>query len=453
MGEKYGRDQTEMELIVERLMGKALKAGAEAADAIIVEGLSVGASFRLGKLEDVERSEGQDLGLRALIGKRQAIVSSNDFSDRALDELVERVVAMARLAPEDPHCGLAPKERLAKTWPDLDLADESEPGSQTLADRAAEAEAAALAVKGITNSNGAGAGWGRGRIVLATSGGFLGGYESSSHSVSCSLVAGEGMSMETDYDFSSARHLEDLDSAIDVGRRAAERTVERLNPRKVSTQSVSVVYAPRVANSIVGHFSGAITGSSVARGTSFLKDKMDEAVFASHISIIDDPHRVRGLASKPFDAEGVANKAHTLVDEGVLTTWLLHCASAHQLGLETTGHAARGTGGPPGVSSTNLYMAAGAQSPEELIADIKSGLYVTDLIGQGVNGITGDYSRGASGFWIEDGEITYAVNEITIASNLKDMFKNATPANDLVFRYGTNAPTLRIEGMMVAGGE
>ncbi len=452
MSASYGRDQKDMEAIVGGLIDKATKAGAEAADAIVVEGLSVGASFRLGKLEDVERSEGQDLGLRVFMGKQQAIVSSNDFSDRALDELVERVVAMAKMAPEDPHCGLAPKERLAKQWPELDLADNTEPSSEDLTARAAECEAAALEVEGVTNSNGAGASWGRGRIVLATSDGFLGGYESSSHSVSCSVVAGTGLGMETDYDFASVRHLEDLTDAATIGRQAGERTVKRLNARQMETQSVPVVFDPRVSRGIVGHLAGAITGPSIARGTSFLKDQMGKAVFADHIQIIDDPHIRRGLASKPFDGEGVANKKHTLIKDGVLTTWIMHSASAHQLGLETTGHAARGTGGPPGVSTTNLYMAAGELSPAELIKDIKAGLYVVDLIGQGVNGVTGDYSRGASGFWIEDGEICYAVNEITIASNLKEMFKNLTPANDLEFLYGTNAPTLRIEGMTVAGG-
>jgi len=448
----YGRNQKDMETIVGGLIDKATKAGAEAADAIVVEGLSVGASYRLGKLEDVERSEGQDLGLRVFMGKQQAIVSSNDFSDRALDELVERAVAMAKMAPEDPHCGLAPKERLASEWPDLDLADNTEPSSEDLTERAAACEAAAMEVKGVTNSNGAGAGWGRGRIVLATSDGFLGGYESSNHSVSCSVVAGEGLGMETDYDFASVRHLEDLTDAATIGRQAAERTVKRLNARQVETQSVPVVYDPRVSRGIVGHFSGSITGPSIARGTSFLKDEMGERIFGEHIQIIDDPHIRRGMASKAFDGEGVANKKHLLIENGVLTTWIMHAASAHQLALETTGHAARGTGGPPGVSTTNLYMAAGELSPAELIKDIKAGLYVVDLIGQGVNGVTGDYSRGASGFWIEDGEITYPVNEITIASNLKDMFKNATPANDLEFLYGTNAPTLRIEGMTVAGG-
>ncbi len=452
MTEPAGRSQKDMESIVDQLMGKALKAGADAADAIIVEGLSLGASYRLGKLEDVDRSEGQDLGLRVFVGKQQASVSSNDFSQRALDELVERATAMAKLAPEDPYCGLAGRDHLAKDWPDLDLADDVEPTADSLAARAAEAEEAARSVEGVTNSNGAGAGWGRGRVVLATSEGFVGGYASSSHSVSASVVAGEGTHMETDYDFATTRYLSDLPDAASIGRAAGERTVRRLGARKVATQSVPVVYDPRVGRSILGHFAGAITGPSIARKASFLREMMGQAIFGEHITIVDDPHIQKGMASKPFDGEGVANTKRALIEDGVLTTWLLHSASARQLGLETTGHAARGTGGPPGVTTSNLYMAPGEQSPEDMIKDISNGFYVTELIGQGVNGVTGDYSRGAGGYWIENGELVYPVNEVTIASNLRDMFLHCTPANDLELKYGTNAPTLRIEGMTVAGG-
>lgn len=452
MSEPAGRTQKDMEKIVDQLMGKALKAGADAADAIIVEGLSLGASYRLGKLEDVDRSEGQDLGLRVFVGKQQASVSSNDFSERALSELVERATAMAKLAPEDKYCGLAGREHLATEWPDLDLADSVEPTAEDLAERAAIAEEAARNVAGVTNSNGASAGWGRGRVVLATSEGFVGGYASSSHSVSASVVAGEGTHMETDYDFATTRYLADLPDAASIGRAAGERTVRRLGARKVKTQAVPVVFDPRMSRTILGHFSGAIMGPSIARKTSFLREKMGKAVFGSHVTVVDDPHIKKGMASKPFDGEGVGNEKRTLIEDGVLTTWLLHSASARQLELETTGHAARGTGGPPGVSTTNLYMAPGAQSPDVMIKDIPNGFYVTELIGQGVNGVTGDYSRGAGGFWIENGEIAYPVNEVTIASNLKDMFLNCTPASDLEFKYGTNAPTLRVDGMTVAGG-
>ncbi len=437
--------------IIEDVVSKACKNGADAADALLYESTSLSAAYRLGKLEDIERSESQDLGLRVLVGRKQTCVSSSDISEKALGPLVERAVAMARLAPEDPYCGLAPKDRLAKSVIDLDLHDPTEPSSEQLSTRAAEAEEAGLAVANITNSNGAGAGWGRTAVALCTSDGFLGSYGATSHSLSCSLLAGEGMGMESDYDFATARHLADLPLASDIGKKAAEKAVRKLSPQRVETQSVPVVYDPRVANRLVGHFAGAISGSSVTRGTSFLKEKMGHPVFASGVTVIDEPHRKRGLGSKPFDGEGIANKTHTLIDDGCLTTWILNSATAKQLGLETTGHASRGTGGPPGSSTSNLYMAAGSLSRTELMSDIKSGFYVTDLIGSGVNGVTGDYSLGAGGFWIEDGEISFPVNEVTIAGNLKEMFREITPANDLVFRYGTNAPTLRVEGMTVAG--
>jgi PmbA protein len=257
--------------------------------------------------------------------------------------------------------------------------------------------------------------------------------------------------MERDYDYSSARHGGDLGDPQAVGRSAAERTLKRLNPRKVKSQSVPVVYDPRVSNSIVGHFAGAINGISIARGTSFLKAKMGQRIFPEGTRIVDDPHLVRGIRSKPFDGEGVANRAMNLIEDGVLKTWLLDSASARQLGLTPTGHAARGTGGPPSPSTSNLYLVPGKETPEQLISDIAEGFYVTELIGMGVNGVTGDYSRGAAGFWIENGKIAYPVSEITIASNLNDMFMRLRPANDLIFKYGTNAPTLRIEGMTIAG--
>lgn len=443
-------EQTKLDLVKD-LIDKSLKAGADAADAIVFESISMGNSWRMGKLEDVDRSESQDLGLRVFIGKQQATVSSNDLSPRGIEPLVERAIAMAKLAPEDAFCGLAPADRLAKEFPELDIEDTLEPSSERLVEMAREAEEAALAVKGVTNSNGAGAGWGRGGMVLATSEGFLGQYASTSHSVSCSVIAGEGLGMEVDYDYVTTRHGADLPDPASIGRNAGKYAVEKLDPRKADSQALPIVYDPRVSSTLVGHFAGAISGSSVARGTSFLKEALGEMVFAQSISIIDDPHRKRGLRSKPFDGEGVANRKFRLIDQGRLSTWLLDSTAARQLGMNTTGHAARGTGGPPGPSTTNLYMEPGKLSPEELIKDIKAGFYVTNLIGQGVNGVTGDYSRGAGGFWIENGEIAYPVNEVTIAGNLKDMFKNLTPANDLTFRYGTNAPTIRVEGMTLAG--
>ena len=433
------------------LIKQAKALGADAADAIYVESASLGVSFRMGKLEDVERSESLDVGLRVFVGKRQAVSSSTDLRPASLKALAERVVGMAKTAPEDPYCGLADPALLARDLPALDLEDKTHPGADILRARAEAAEGAALATDGITNSEGAGASWGRTRVALATSGGFAGDYAGTSHSVSVSVLAGEGTGMERDDDFLSARHGGDLGDPAGAGREAARKALLRLNPRKAGTQAAPIVYHPQVASSLVGHFAGAINGASIARGVSFLKDRMGERVFAAGINIIDDPHIVRGLRSKPFDGEGVANAKRVFAEDGVLTSWVLDSTSGRQLNLPTTGHAARGTGGPPSPSTTNLYMAAGTLSPDELIADIKQGFYVTELIGMGVNGVTGDYSRGASGFWIENGQIAYAVNEITIAGNLKDMFLNLTPANDLVFKYGTNAPTLRVEGMTIAG--
>ncbi|HEY5338991.1 MAG TPA: metallopeptidase TldD-related protein, partial [Rhizomicrobium sp.] len=432
--------------ILDSLIRSARRAGADAADALLVESVSAGVSYRLGKLEDVERSESSDLGLRVFVGARVAFVSSTDFSADRLAELPERAVAMARLAPEDKYAGLAPRELLATEFPSLDLEDPNEPSTETLIERARAIEGAAMAVPGITNSEGGGASFSRSAIALATSEGFRGAYAGTSHSIGVAVLGGEGAGMERDYDEASARHASDLKDASAVGKSAGERTMARLNPRQVKSQKVPVVYDPRASSGLVGHFAGAISGASIARGVSFLKDKMGEMIFASSINIIDDPHRMRGPRSKPFDGEGVRNARKALIANGVLKTWLLDTASARQLGLTTNGHAARGTGGPPSPSTTNLYMEAGPLSRDELIADIKDGFYVTELMGMGVSGVTGDYSRGAAGFWIENGKITYPVSGVTIASNLKDMFLNMTPANDLEFRHGTNAPTIRVEG-------
>ena len=437
--------------VLEKLIRAARAAGADAADALFVESVSSSVSYRLGKLEDVERAESSDLGLRVFVGERVAFVSSTDLTPRGVGELPERAVAMARLAPEDKFAGLAPADRLAKTFPDLDIEDKGEPSADLLVERARAVEGAAMAVKGITNSEGGGASFGRSAIALATSNGFFGRYAGTSHSIGVSVVAGEGTGMETDHDSATARHTVDLESAELVGRRAGDRTVARLNPQTLKSKAMPVVFDPRVSAGLVGHFAGAISGASIARGVSFLKDKMGEAVFASNITIIDDPHRLRGLRSKPFDGEGVRNHRTALIQGGVLKTWLLDCASAKQLGLQTTGHAARGTGGPPSPSTTNLYMEPGKLDPYALMEDIREGFYVTDLMGMGVNGVTGDYSRGAAGFFIENGKISYPVAGVTIAGNLKDMFRHLVPANDLVFRYGTNAPTIRVEGMTVAG--
>jgi PmbA protein len=443
--------QTDPLAFLEDLFARAKAAGADAADGHYVQSMSLSTSQRMGAREDLERSESLDMSLRVFIGQRQACVASSDLSPAAVDELVERAVAMAKVVPEDPWCGLADPKRLARTFPDLDLFDDYEPDAEELYGLAAEAEDAALAVPGVTNSEGGGAGWSQSSVMVATSHGFSGGYSGSSMSVSASVIAGEGTEMERDYDYSSVRHRSDLRDAGEIGREAGMRAVKRLNPKQAETTSVPVVYDPRVSGGIVGHLSGAISGTSVARGTSFLKDRLGEQVFADGINIVDDPHRIRGLSSRPFDGEGVANDALKLCDNGVLTTWVMDTASANQLGLETSGRAARGGASPPHPATTNLYMEAGTMSPEELMADIKSGFYVTELIGFGINGLTGDYSRGAAGYWIEDGEIAWPVSEMTVAGNLKDMFMNLTPADNLVFRFGTNAPTIRIEGMTVAG--
>jgi PmbA protein len=358
---------------------------------------------------------------------------------------------MARLAPEDKFAGLAPVDRLARDIPALDLEDMGEPSADTLIERARAVEGAGMAVPGVTNSEGGGASFSRSAVALATSTGFYGRYAGTSHSIGVAVLAGEGTGMERDYDHASARHASDLRNAEEIGRSAGEKAVRRLNPRSMKSQTLPVVFHPDEASGLLGHFAGAISGAAIARGVSFLKDKMGQAIFAPGICVMDDPHRVRGHRSKPFDGEGVANARRALIEDGKLTSWLLDCASARQLGLETTGHAARGTGGPPSPSITNLYLQAGAVSVKDLIGDIKQGFYVTELMGMGVNPVTGDYSRGAAGFWIENGEIAFPVSEVTIAGNLIEMFAKLVPASDLEFRHGTNAPTLRIDGMTLAG--
>jgi PmbA protein len=437
--------------LITDLVGKARKAGADAADAVLFKSAHLGLRQRLGKPEMLERSESQDLGLRVFIGKRQASVSSTDPSPKALAEAVEHAIAMARIAPEDKFCGIADADAIARAFPDLDLHDPGEPSPESLEARARAAEDTARAVPGITNSEGAESSWSQSEIVIAASNGFAGRYVRSGHGVSVSVIAGEGTAMETDYDYASSVHGADLEDAALVGRRAGERTVRRLNPRKAETAKVPVVFEPRVAASLVSHLAGAISGPSIARKSSFLKDRMGQQILANGLQVIDDPLKPRGLRSRPFDGEGIAAKRLALVEDGVLKSWLLDLASARQLGLTTTGHAARGTAGPPSPSATNLYLATGKLSPEELMADIASGFYVTSLMGQGINMVTGDYSRGASGFWILNGRFAYPVSEVTVAGNLKDMYLKMTPANDLEFRTAVNAPTIRIEGMTVAG--
>jgi PmbA protein len=434
----------------QRLIAAAMHAGADAADAIAVRSVSLGVEVREGAVEESERSEGDDLGLRVFIGRRQAVVSGNDLKMDPVD-LAARAVAMARAAPEDPFTGLADADQLARDIPDLDLLDTVLPNVMELEERAKRAEAAALLVKGVAKSGGAGAAAGISGVVLTTSSGFHGSYTSSFHSISMTAIAGEGTAMERDYDYSTALHAADLESPEKIGRTAGERSVERLNPRKVESKRIPVVFDRRVSGSLVSHLASAINGAAVARRTSFLKDKLEKRIFKRGISIIDDPLRRRGLRSRPFDAEGVATKPLAVVQDGMLISWLLDCGTARELRSVSTGHAQRGVSSSPSPSPSNLHLAPGEESPEALIEDIEEGFYVTDLIGSGVNLVTGDYSRGASGFWITHGQRTYPVSEVTVAGNLIEIFQNLLPANDLEFRFGTNAPTVRVEGLTVGG--
>jgi PmbA protein len=432
-----------------QLIDLAKKAGADAADAVVVRSRSQSVSVRLGKVEGTESSESDDFSLRVFIGKRVASVSANPGFD--LSALAERAVAMAKVSPEDPFACLADEDKLAKSYPDLELLDTSEVSSDQLREAALEAEAAALAVKGVTNSSGAGASAGMGGLVLVTSHGFEGSYMGSRFGRSVSVIAGEGTAMERDYDFDSRLYFGDLDDAAEIGRRAGERTVRRINPRQVDTgKNVTVVFDPRVARGFVGHIAGAINGASVARKTSFLRDKMGQQVLKSGLSISDDPLVVRGPSSRPFDGEGVSGERLLMIEDGILKHWFLSTSTAREIGMETNGRGVRG-GNSVTPAATNLALEPGEISPEDLIRSVGNGFYVTELIGQGVNMITGEYSRGATGFWIENGELTFAVSEVTIASNLKDMFMRVTPANDIDRKFGVAAPTLAIEGMTLAG--
>jgi PmbA protein len=431
----------------------ALTNGADAADAIIVEHVDTNIRFRMGKSETIERAEAKDMGLRVMVkdgdGYKQAIVSSNDISAEALGELAERAVDMARAAPVDPYISQA--DEYCTDPRNLDLYDSKEPDEKELSNIAEAAEQAALDVDGVTNSEGAEADFGSSTVALATSKGFAQIYNSSSCSVSASVIAGEGLAMETDYDYAVSRHLADLKDPALIGKSAGQRAVARLNSKKIKTCKVPVIFDARVARELLSSFAGAINGVSVAKGTTFLEDKLGEQIFASGINVVDDPHIKRGLASKPFDGEGVTGKKRNIVENGELTTWIMDLRSAKQLGMETTGHASRGTSSPPSPSTTNFYMQAGTQSVEEIMADIKEGVFVTDAFGMGVNSVTGDYSQGAYGFWIESGKKAYPISEITIAGHLLEMFKELTPASDLELRFGVNAPTLRIENMTIAG--
>ncbi|MFM2302337.1 MAG: hypothetical protein RLZZ84_2073 [Pseudomonadota bacterium] len=437
---------------VAALVDLARRAGADAADAIYSGSSSESVQVRLGQLEDVERSEGEHLDLRVFVGQGSASIGSSDLSDAALKELAERAVAMARAAPEDHYAGLAPAELLAHApFPDLDLSDAHEPSPQALREIALACEDAARAVAGVTNSEGGSASAGSRVVALATSHGFLGAHAATSRGLSASVIAGEGAAMQRDYAWRSAHHASDLPTPAEIGALAGQRAVARLNPGRVKSGSVPVVFDPRVGGSLVGHLVGAMSGGAIARRSSFLLDHNLKQVFAPGIAIVDDPHRRRGLSSRPFDGEGLPTAPRRLVDDGRLTGWLMDSAAARQLGGQPTGHAVRGAGGAPGVAPSNLHLEAGTHSVAELIADIADGVYVTELIGHGVNGVTGDYSRGASGVRIVNGQLAGPIAEFTVAGNLIDMFARLAVANDLEWHRSVNVPTIRVDGMTVAG--
>ena len=430
----------------------ALKAGADAAEAVSAERQSLSISVRLGELEEVEREEARDLGLRVFIGKQQASVSGSDVSPEARAKLVERAVAMARLAPEDPYAGLAPQDRLTKgPFPDFDLIDPFEPSAENLEAQARAVEDAARAVKGVTNSEGGSGGWSSSHWRLVTSHGFSGEHGATGFSVGASVIAGDDEVMERGYEGRSTRWHDDLPSPEAIGQDAGKRAIARLGARKIESTTAPVIFENRLAASIISPLVGATAGPSVARGVSFLKDKLGQQLFAKGVSVVDEPHRKRGLGSAPFDDEGVATKRTALIDDGVLTTWLLNSSSARQLGLETTGHASRGLAGPPGVGPANLTLMPGDRDLDGLMQDAGAGLLVTMMFGPSLNANTGDWSIGVSGFWFEGGELAYPVTEITVAGNLIDVYAKLVPGSDLEIRGATNAPSILIPDLAIAG--
>ncbi len=438
----------------QKLVMLATRAGADSCDVVVARGSSTSVGIRQGQVENSKHSEGDAISLRVFCGKRVASVTAN--SNDGLEQLAERAVSMAKVSPEDPYQGLADPDRLfdvaglESEIRSLDLFDDTQIDTDRMEKTALEAEKAGLAVNGVTNSMGTGMSWSRSGFVLATSDGFVGSSENSGFSISASMVAGEGTTMERDYDFDSAIHLSDLEDAEKIGRSAGERVVRRIGPRQVKSGTYPVVFDRRLSTGLLGTMMGAISGAAVARKTSFLRDEMGKAIANSAISVFDDPLMARKPASRPFDGEGVATKKMAFVSEGVLQDWILDSASARELSLETNGRAGRG-GSSTRPTTTNCFMEAGQKTAEELIGEIEEGLYLTETIGHGINMVTGDYSKGAAGFWIKNGEVTHPVAEITVAGNLVDMFKRITPANDLEFRYSTNAPTLLVEGMTVGG--
>ena len=438
----------------DQILAAARRAGADAADAIAVDGTSLSITVREGALEQAERSEGVDIGLRVFVGQRQACVSSSDTKPATLAQMAERAVAMAKEAPEDPYAGLADPSQLTTNiqTETLELFDPSdEPDPAALQEDATRAEAAALRNAGISQVQSASAGYGRRRIHLAASNGFSAGYSRSDRGLSCVAISGTGAGMERDYDYDSRVFQADLRDADDIGRIAAERAVERIGAKKPKTGAYPVLFDERVASALIGSLLQATNGMMIARGSSWLRDAVGEQVLPKGLSIIEDPHRARVTGSRLFDAEGLATSQRAIVDNGVLTGWTLDLATARKLGMQSTANAARGTSSPPSPSLTNISLTQGHQSRAELIKEMGTGLLVTSMIGSTINPNTGDYSRGAAGFWVENGEITYPVNECTVAGNLRDMLKTIIPANDGRMHLSRVVPSLLVSGLTLAG--
>jgi PmbA protein len=445
---------TDLATLAEAMLEAAKAAGADAADALAVDGTSLSVDVLNGRLEQAERAEGVEIGLRVMVGQRQACVSASDIRSETMREMAERAVGMARLAPEDPTVGLAEPGALSplRDASGLDLSDPAEdPAPQALEEAALRAEAAALAVSGISQVQSASAGFSRRRIHLAATNGFSGGYARSSHGLSCVAITGEGLGMERDYFGDSRTHAADLIDAEEVGRIAAERTVERAGAHKPPTGAFPVVYHERIAASLIGHLLSATNGSAIARGASWARDLLGTGVLPKGLTLTEEPLRPRVGGSRPFDAEGLATYRRDIVADGVLTGWTLDLGTARKLGLSSTANAARGTGGPPSPSVSNVTLTQGDRTLEELLAEIGTGLLITSMIGSSISATTGDYSRGASGFWVENGAISYPVNECTVAGNLREMLATITPANDARTHLSRVVPSLRVEGLTIAG--
>lgn len=436
------------------LLRAAKEAGADAADAIAIEGKSQIIDVRAGNLEQAERAEGTDIGLRVILGTRQACVSASDTKPETINTLAERAVAMAREAPEDSSVGLADPSDLAVA-PDIDsleLADPAAPpSSETLQTRALEAEAAALAVDGVSQVSGASATWSDRSLHIAASNGFSGGYRRTSSGISCVAIAGSGTSMQRDYDGDSRTFASDLRSARDIGETAGERTVAMLDARKPPTGAFPVLYDERISAGLIGHLLSAANGAAVTRGASWLLDKLDTQVLPTGLSVIENPHRARVGGSRAFDAEGLPTSKRALVENGYLKGWILDLANARKLKMTSSGNARRGPSAPPSPGVSNIELTAGHQNRDDLLAEMGTGLLVTSLIGATINPNTGDYSRGASGFWVENGELAYPVNECTIAGSLPEMLRNLTPANDARPWLSRVVPSLLVQGMTIAG--